>query len=138
VYTSDTDNDKDGLTLEGIAHVMVFVFFPIEVLPLNVSIVNIMLTLVPVVFCNANDTGGVQDTLELFVFVATVPEVLPHLYVMVCVKLSSSLLMVNVWAVPSVPLEADRLLIRAMLGKVPLPEPDFVPICVPLKVMSNS
>ena len=57
---------------------------------------------------------------------------------MVCVKLESNLLTVNVCAVPSVPFEAVKLLFLAIVGKVPLPELDFVPMLVPLKVMPNS
>lgn len=47
---SETDSETVGFTLEGIAQVMVFVFVPIEVLPVNVSMVKTTLTLVPVVF----------------------------------------------------------------------------------------
>ena len=47
---SETDNETVGFTLDGIAQVMVFVFVPIEVLPVNVSMVKTTLTLVPVVF----------------------------------------------------------------------------------------
>ena len=76
--------------------------------------------------------------LVLLDFVAIVPEALPHLYVIVCVKLESNLLTVNVCIVPSVPLDAVKLLFLAIVGSVPLPDPDFVPMLVPLKVMPNS
>ena len=57
---------------------------------------------------------------------------------MVCVNDESALMIVKVCAVPSVPFEAVKLLFLAIVGSVPLPEPDFVPICVPLNVMENS
>ena len=138
MYTSATDSETVGFTLEGIAQVIVFELVPMLVLPVNVSMVNVMLTAVPVVFCAAKDKGGVKEMLVSLDFVATVPEALPHLYVIVWVKLESNLLTVNVCAVPSVPLEAVKLLFRAIVGNVPLPEPDFVPMLVPLKVMPNS
>jgi hypothetical protein len=54
------------------------------------------------------------------------------------VKEESYLETVKVCAVPSVPFEAVSVLFRAIVFSVPLPEPDFVPIFVPLKVMPNS
>ena len=44
---------------------------------------------------------------------------------------------VNVCAVPSVPFDAERLLFRAIVFSVPLPDPDFVPMLVPLNVIEN-
>ena len=117
---------------------MVFVFVPRLVLPLKVSMVRTTLTLVPVVFCAANVNGGVHDIDVLLDFVATVPLVLPHLYVIVCVKSESDRETVKVCAVPSVPFDADKLLFRAIVGSVPLPDPDFVPMLEPLNVMPNS
>ena len=117
---------------------MVFVFVPMLVLPVKVSMVNTTETDVPVVFWLANVKGGVHEMDVLLDFVATVPVALPHLYVIVCVKLESNRLTVKVCAVPSVPLDAVKLLILAMVGSVPLPDPDFVPMLVPLNVMSNS
>ena len=70
-------------------------------------------------------------------FVAIVPDALPHLYVIVCVKSESCLLTVKVCAVPSVPLLAVSDDFLAMVVSVPLPEPDFVPMLVPLKVIEN-
>ena len=58
---------------------MVLIFVPMLVLPLNVSMVNTMLTDVPVVFCFAKSSGGVHDTDVPVVFVVTVPVALPHL-----------------------------------------------------------
>ena len=75
--------------------------------------------------------------LVLLDFVAIVPEVLPHLYVIVCVKLPDCLETVNVCAVPSVPFDAERLLFLAIVFSVPLPDPDFVPMLVPLNVIEN-
>jgi hypothetical protein len=54
------------------------------------------------------------------------------------VKEESNLETVNVCAVPSVPFEAVNVLFLAIVFSVPLPEPDFVPSFVPLKVMPNS
>ena len=71
-------------------------------------------------------------------FVAIVPVALPHLYVMVCVKSVDSLVTVNVCAVPSVPFPAESVEFRGMVFNVPLPDPDFVPMFVPLKVIENS
>jgi hypothetical protein len=85
------------------------------------------------VFWLAKVKGGVKEMLVLFDFVATVPVALPHLYVIVCVKSLDCLVTVKVCAVPSVPFEAVRLLFLAIVGSVPLPEPDFVPKLVPPK-----
>ena len=135
---SDTESETVGFTDAGIAQDMVFVFVPMLVSPVNVSMVNTTLTLVPVVFCAANVKGGVHEMLVLPDFVATVPLVLPHLYVIVCVKFESYRLTVKVCAVPSVPFDAVKLLFLAMVGSVPLPDPDFVPMLEPLKVIPNS
>lgn len=75
--------------------------------------------------------------LVLLDFVAIVPDVSPHLYVIVCVKLESNRLTVKVCAVPKVPFEAVKLLFLAMVFSVPLPEPDFVPMDAPLNVIEN-
>ena len=75
--------------------------------------------------------------LVLVDFVAIVPDAVPHLYVTVCVKSELCRLTVNVWAVPSVPFDAEMLLFRAIVGSVPLPDPDFVPILAPLNVIEN-
>ena len=58
---------------------IVFVFEPREVLPLNVSIVNTIETDVPVVFWFASDNGGVHEMLVELDFVAIVADALPHL-----------------------------------------------------------
>jgi hypothetical protein len=117
---------------------MVFVFVPMLVLPLNVSIVNTIDTDVPVLFWLAKLKGGVNDILVLLDFVTTVPVAVPHLYVIVCVKSLDCLVTVSVCAVSSVPFEAERLLFLAMVFSVPLPDPDFVPMFVPLNVIANS
>jgi hypothetical protein len=75
--------------------------------------------------------------LILLDFVAIVPEALPHLYVIVWVKSLDCFVTVNVCAVPKVPFDAARLLFLAIVFSVPLPDPDFVPILVPLKVIEN-
>ena len=56
--------------------------------------------------------------------VQTVPDAEPHVYVMVCVKLESALVTVNVCAVPNVPLLADNVLDRAIFVSVAEPEVD--------------
>ena len=134
---SDTDNDTEGFTLAGMLHVIVFVFVPMLVSPVNVVIVNTTLTDAPVAFWLANVSGGVKEMLVAVAFVQTVPDALPHLYVIVCVKEESNLVTLNVWAVPSVPFEAVRLLFLAMAFSVPLPDPDFVPMLSPLNVIEN-
>ena len=55
-----------------------------------------------------------------------------------CLKVLSARLIVNVWAVPKVPLETVKLLALAMVFKVPLPEPLIVPMLEPLNVIANS
>ena len=137
VYTSATDSETVGFTLAGIAQLMVFAFEPMLVLPLYVVIVNVMLTAVADGACFAKSSGGVHDMLVLLDFVATVPEALPHVYVIVCVKSESCLVTVKVCAVPSVPFEADMLLFLAMVFSVPLPDPDFVPTLAPSNVIEN-
>jgi hypothetical protein len=76
--------------------------------------------------------------LVLLDFVQIVPVALPHLYVIVCVKLESYLLTVNVCAVFKVPFDAAKLLFLAIVFSVPLPDPDFVPMFVPVNVIENS
>jgi len=66
--------------------------------------------------------------LVLLDFVATVPEAVPHLYVIVCVKLLECRDIVNVCAVPSVPFEAVKVL---FLGIV-VSTFDVVAVTVPL------
>lgn len=131
------DTEHDGFTLAGIAQDIVFDAVPMLVLPLYVVSVNTTETLVPVVFCAASVSGGVKLTEVPVVFVVIVPDALPHLYVIVCVKLLSALLIVSVCAVPSVPFDAVRLEARGIVSSVPLPLPDFVPMLVPEKVMEN-
>jgi hypothetical protein len=126
-----------GFTLAGMPQVIVFVFVPMDVSPVYVVIVNVIVTDVPVTFCFAKSSGGVQLMLMLLDFVATVPDALPHLYVIVCVKLVSYLLTVSFKAVPSVPLSADKLLFLAIVFSVPLPDPVFVPMLAPLNVIEN-
>ena len=63
-----------GFTLSGIAQLIVFVFEPMLVLPLYVVIVRFTETVVPVVFSEDKETGGVHDILVLLDFVQTVPE----------------------------------------------------------------
>jgi hypothetical protein len=46
---------------------------------LKVVIVNVIETLVPLVFCAASDKGGVNDMLVSFDFETTVPDAEPHL-----------------------------------------------------------
>ena len=78
---SVTLTEHVGFTDAGMLHVMVFVAVPI-VAPdvwLYVVSVNTMETEVPVVFWLASEIGGVKDTLVLVVFVAIVPDALPHL-----------------------------------------------------------
>jgi hypothetical protein len=91
-----TVNAHVGFTLAGIAQLMVLVFDPMLVLPLYVVIVNVTDTLVPAVFWLASVKGGVKDMLVLLDFVAIVPLAVPHLYVIVCVKLVDFLSTVNV------------------------------------------
>ena len=75
---------------------MVFVVVPMLVSPEKVVIVKVMLTVVPVVFSVANDKGGVHVMDVTLDFVAAFPDVLPHLYVMVCVSEESCLVTVKV------------------------------------------
>ena len=70
-------------------------------------------------------------------FVPIVPEALPHLYVIVWVKSLECLVTVKVCAVPKVPFDAARLLFLAIVSNVPLPDPVFVPMLVPLNVIEN-
>lgn len=135
--SSETDNDTVGFTLEGMPQEIVFVFDPMEVLPLYVVIVNTTDTDVPVVFWLAKVKGGVHDMLVLLDFVHIVPDALPHLYVIVWVKSLDCLETVNVCAVPKVPFDAARLLFRAIVFSVPLPDPVFVPMLAPLNVIEN-
>ena len=86
--------------------VIVFVSVPTLASPENVVSVKVTETEVPVVFCCARDKGGVQLTLVPVVFVAIVPEAVPHLYVMVCVREEIWRFMVRACAVPRVPLPA--------------------------------
>ena len=78
----------------------------------------------PVVFCEASDKGGVQEIDVLLDFVAIVPEVVPHVYVIVCVKVLSWRETVKVCALFNVPLLADKVLFLAMVVNVA--EPDAV------------
>ena len=135
---SDTDSDTDGFTLAGMAQLIVFVAVPMLVLPLYVVRVNTIDTDVPVVFCRASISGGMNEMLVAVVFELTEPCALPHLYVIVCVKLLSALSIVNVCAVPSVPFDAVRLLALGIVSSVPLPDPDFVPSETPLNVMPEN
>ena len=56
----------------------------------------------------------------------------------VCEKSLSARLIVKVCAVPSVPFDAVKLLARGIVSSVPLPDPDFVPREVPLKVIPEN
>lgn len=134
---SETARETVGFTLDGMEQVMVFVFDPMLVLPEYVVTVNVTETEDPVVFCCAKDSGGVHEMLVVLDFVAIVPEALPHLYVMVWVRLESCLVTVRVIAVPSVPLLAVNDDFRAMVSNVPVPDPVFVPMLDPLNVMEN-
>ena len=69
-------------------------------------------------------SGGVHDILVLPDCVQTVPDAEPQTYVIVCVKLESALVTVNVCAVPNVPLLADNVLERAIFVRVAEPEVD--------------
>ena len=60
-----------------------------------------------------------------------VPEAVPHLYVIVCVKLFECLAMVNVCAVPNVPLLAVRLLLRGIVVNTFEPVAVTVPLLTP-------
>lgn len=133
-----TDTVHDGFTLSGMAQVMAFVAVPMLVLPLYVVSVSVIETDVPFVFWLANDNGGVQLTLVLLVFVTMVPDAVPHLYVMVWVKLLSDRVMVRVCAVLRVPLLAVKLDALGMVFSVPVPDPLIVPMLDPLKVIENS
>jgi hypothetical protein len=89
---------------------MFLVFDPTLVLPLYVVMVNVITTESPSVFWLAKESGGVQEMLVSLDFVQIVPDALPHLYVIVWVKLLACLVTVRVCAVPSFPLEAARVL----------------------------
>ena len=69
-------------------------------------------------------SGGVHEILVLPDCVQTVPDAEPQIYVIVCVKLESALVTVNVCAVPNVPLLADNVLDRAIFVRVAEPEVD--------------
>ena len=84
--------------------------------------VNVTETAVPEGACDANDSGGVHETEAALDFVQIVPDAEPHVEVMVCVKLESALVTVNVCAVPNVPLLADNVLDRAIFVRVAEPE----------------
>ena len=77
-------------------------------MPLYVTIVSVIDTVVPVVFWLANVIGGVQLMLVLLDLVHIVPDALPQVYVTVCVKLVDSRFTVNVWASPRSPPLADN------------------------------
>ena len=81
-------------------------------------------TAVPEGACDANDSGGVHETEAALDFVQIVPDAEPQAYVIVCVKLESALVTVNVCAVPNVPLLADNVLDRAIFVRVAEPEVD--------------
>lgn len=110
-FGSETDIDTVGFTLDGILQVIVFVALEHTfVSPLYVVIVSLTVTLVPVLFCCASDSGGVHAILVLPDFDTIVPDALPHVYVIVCVKLLDCRVTESVCSVPSVPLDALRLL----------------------------
>ena len=91
-------------------------------------IVNVIDTDVPVVFCDDSVSGGVQLILVSLDFVTIVPDVVPHLYVMVCVKLLDFLVTVSVCAVPNVPFDAVSVLFLGMVVNTF----DAVAVTVPL------
>lgn len=64
--------------------------------PVNVSMVNVTDTEVPVVFWLARDIGGVHWILVDVDLLTMVPDALPHLYVMVWVRLVDCLVTVRV------------------------------------------
>ena len=72
-------------------------------LPEYVVILYVTVTLVPVVFWLAHDSGGVKEKLVELDLLAIVVDALPQVAVIVCVKLLDFLVIVKVCAVPSVP-----------------------------------
>ena len=95
-------------------------------------------TEVPVVFWLAHAIGGVNEMFVELDFVQIVVEPLPQVATMVCVKLLDCLVTVSVCAVFSVPLATESVDFLGIVSSVPVPEPDFVPMDEPLKVIANS
>ena len=129
---SDTEKETVGDTLNGIAQYMDFELVPTDVSPLNVLTVKVIWTLVPVVFCFARTSGGEKLILVLVDFVQTIPTALPHLYVMVCVKLLDCFVTVKVCAVPRVPSLADKVDSRGIVVNVFCALADIVPLETPV------
>ena len=88
---------------------------------------NVTTTLVPLMFCEAQDKGGVNEMLVLVDIVQTVVEALPQVATMVCVKLESCFVTAKFSSVPKVPLATERLDLRAILVSVSDPLALHVP-----------
>ena len=107
-------------------------------LPLYVVMVYLTETDVPDAFSLAHSNGGVNEILVELDFETIVFDWSPQVATIVCVKLDDCLVTVKVCAVPKVPFPTDNVDFLGIVSSVPLPDPDFVPMFEPLKVIANS